>query len=284
MHRTLIFPKQARIGEWPCNQKPAVIGQEHDFTRHDDSAFALPLGKGRATTSLPASKLNLTFFGGLCAGRPGLQLSQASIQIGRDQECHIVLDGETVSRRHCEIVKWGASYILRDASRNGTFLNGDRVRQAQLKDGDQIRVGQNILLVTLASGAATNVVTDKMTTPHTLPPIIELKPHIVVKGLEPGVTQSFGEARLTIGRREDNQIVLEADNISRHHAAIGRRDDQYVVRDLGSANGTWLNEQRIEAASEASLKDGDRLRIGNFTALINLPEQDCILNFKKVIK
>ncbi len=261
-----------------------MIGQDH--TRLDDSAFAISHGKGRATTNFPASKLTLTFFGGLCVGRPVLQLNQGSVLIGRDEECHVVLDGDTVSRRHCEIQRRGVSYVLQDASRNGTFLNGDRIRQAQLKDGDQIRVGQNILLVNLSSGPTTNnVVTGKMTTPHALPPTIELKPHIVVKGLEPGVTQSFSEPRLTIGRREDNQVILEADNVSRHHAAIERRDHQYVVRDLGSANGTWLNDQRIEtAALSTPLKDGDRLRIGNFTALINLLEQDCILIFKKATK
>ncbi|MGH9837509.1 MAG: FHA domain-containing protein [Blastocatellia bacterium] len=259
-----------------------MIGQEH--TRLDDPTLAVSLGKGRATTSYPAGKLSLTFFGGLCAGRPGLQLNQASVLIGRDEECHVVLDGDTVSRRHCEILRWGVSYVLQDASRNGTFLNGNRIQQAQLKDGDQIRVGQNILLVNLSSGFTTHGVKGKMTTPHNAPPVIELNPHIVVKGLEPGVTQSFSEPRLTIGRREDNRVVLEADNISRHHATVERRDDHYAVRDLGSANGTWLNDRRIEAAGEASLKDGDRLRIGNFTALVNLLEQDCILIFKKATK
>jgi pSer/pThr/pTyr-binding forkhead associated (FHA) protein len=105
-----------------------------------------------------------------------------------------------------------------------------------------------------------------------------------VKGLEPGVTQTFTEARLMIGRRPGNQVMLEADNVSRNHAAIERRDGQYRVLDLDSANGTFLNDQRIEPTGAVQLADGDRLRVGNFTAVVNLLEQDCILNFKKATK
>lgn len=265
--------------------KSTVIAQEHDFTRHDDAAIAISLGKGRATTGQAAGKLQLTFSSGLCAGRPIVQLSQPVVTFGRDQNCDVILDGETVSRRHCEIICRGASYILRDASRNGTFLNGERVEQASLKDGDQIRIGQNIVLVTFSSGSATNgVTTGKLTTSQPAARAaawVELDPHIVVKGLEPGVTQSFSETQVTIGRRDGNQVVLEADNISRHHAAIIRREAGYLLRDLGSANGTFLNEQRVETAP---LHDGDRLRIGNFTATINLLDQDCILIFKRATK
>jgi pSer/pThr/pTyr-binding forkhead associated (FHA) protein len=201
--------------------------------------------------------------------------------IGRGEECDIILDGLTVSRVHCEIVCCGTVFLLRDTSRNGTFVNGERVHQVQLSDGDQIRIGQNILLVHLSSGIGTSVITSKETAPHRLPPVIELKPHIVVKGLEEGVTQPFSEDRITIGRRNDNQVVLDADNISRHHVSIERRDGLYFFHDLGSANGTYLNDQRTDTAQ---LSDSDRLRIGNYMAVVSLVDQDCILNFKKITR
>jgi pSer/pThr/pTyr-binding forkhead associated (FHA) protein len=217
----------------------------------------------------------------LCAGRTALLLTQPVSAIGRGEECEIVLDGDTVSRRHCEIIRLGAAYFLSDASRNGTFINGERVQQAQLHDGDQVRVGQNILLISLASGIGTSMITGKPTAPHRLPPGIELKPHIVVKGLEEGVTQPFSEDRITIGRRADNHVVLEADNISRQHVSIERRDGRYCFCDLGSANGVFLNDQR---ADFAQLNDGDRLRVGNYTIAVCLIDQDCILNFKRITK
>ncbi len=259
-------------------QKPAVIGQEHDFTRPQESTVAISLGKGRATDSLPDNKLCLSFLSGQCAGRTGLMLTKPRTVLGRGEECDIVLEGETVSRQHCEIIVWGTTYVLQDSSRNGTYVNGERVSQAQLRDGDQVRVGQNTLLVHLTSTVNTSMISSKPTLPHKIPPAIELKPHIVVKGLEEGVTQPFGEDRITIGRRSDSHIALDADNISRQHIAIERRGEQYFVCDLGSANGTYLNDQRIDSGQ---LNDGDHLRIGNFIMTVSLPDKDCVLNFKK---
>jgi pSer/pThr/pTyr-binding forkhead associated (FHA) protein len=234
--------------------------------------------KGRITVSSPESELCLTFAGGPCAGQTSVALSKPSATLGRGEDCDVILDGETVSRRHCSITRWGNAYFLVDSSRNGTFVNGQRISQVQLRDNDQIRVGQNILVVRLPSGLGTRALAPKPTTPHLLSPFISLKPHIVVKGLEEGVTQPFNEERVTIGRRADNHLVLEADNISRYHAAVERREGGYFICDLGSANGVYLNEQRVE---EALLKDGDRVRIGNFMLVVSLRELDCILNFKK---
>jgi len=258
-----------------------VIGQEHDFARPHESTVSISLGQGRATSSFPPGKLCVSFIGGSCAGRTGLFLSKAVSSIGRDEDCDIVLDGETVSRRHCEVIRCGSAYVLRDSSRNGTFVNGERAHQTQLCDGDQIRVGQNLLLVHLSTGTGTSALSGKITTPHRLPPAVELKPHIVVKGLEEGVTQPFSEDRITIGRREDNHVALDADNISRQHVSIERREGQYFICDLGSANGTYLNDQQTDLAQ---LNDGDRLRIGNHTISVSLVEQDCVLNFKKITK
>jgi pSer/pThr/pTyr-binding forkhead associated (FHA) protein len=234
--------------------------------------------KGRITVSLPESELCLAFAGGPCAGRTSLLIGKKNATIGRGEECDVVLDGETVSRRHCSITKWGAAYFLLDSSRNGTFVNGQRISQAQLHDGDQIRVGQNILIVNLPSAVGTSALSSKATTPQLATPLIGIKPRIVVKGLEEGVTQPFNDDRITMGRRADNHLVLDGDNISRQHAAVERRTGQYFICDLGSANGTYLNEERIDSAP---LKDGDRVRIGSISLVVSLREQDCILNFKK---
>lgn len=258
-----------------------MTGQEHDFTRPHESTISISLGQGRVTSSFPPGKLCVSFIGGSCAGRTGLFLTKPVSSIGRDEGCDIVLDGETVSRRHCEIIRRGSAYVLRDRSRNGTFVNGERAHQTQLCDGDQIRVGQNLLLVHLSTAAGTSALSGKATTPHRSPPAVELNPHIVVKGLEEGVTQPFSEDRITIGRRGNNHVALDADNISRQHVSIERREGHYFICDLGSANGTYLNDQQVDFAP---LNDGDRLRIGNHTISVSLVEQDCVLNFKKITK
>jgi pSer/pThr/pTyr-binding forkhead associated (FHA) protein len=232
--------------------------------------------RGRVTVSTPVSQLCLNFVGGLCAGRTGIVLTQKNTTIGRGEDCEIMLEGETVSRRHCSITQWGAVFILQDSSRNGTFVNGQRVSQAQLRDNDQIRVGQNLLLVNLSPRNSTRAFRRAETTPLQSGWVIEMKPHIVVNGLESGVTQPFGEERITIGRRTGNHLILEGDNISREHVAIERRENDYYLVDLGSANGTYLNEEKVEAAP---LHHGDRVRIGNYILQVTLRDHDCILNF-----
>jgi DNA-binding winged helix-turn-helix (wHTH) protein len=63
-----------------------------------------------------------------------------------------------------------------------------------------------------------------------------------------------------IGRDPDCEIVLDYTGISRQHARITVRGSDAVIEDLGSKNGTWVNEVRIEG--EARLQDGDRIRFG----------------------
>lgn len=258
-----------------------MIGQEYDCARPRESALALAFGKRCHTNSAPAGQLSLSFADGLGAGRSGLCLTKQVTLLGRDEAADVMLEGETVSRYHCEITRRGAIYVLRDNSRNGTFVNGHRVRQVQLHDGDQLRVGQNILLVHLTSSAGTTLLTQRATAADRLPPLLEFAPHIVIKGLEEGVTQTFAEDRITLGRRPGNQVTLEADNISRQHAALERRAGQYYICDLGSVNGTFLNEQRTD---RAALNDGDQVRIGNFTLQVGLRDQDCVLTFKQLIR
>lgn len=67
-----------------------------------------------------------------------------------------------------------------------------------------------------------------------------------------------GDATL-IGRVNENDIVLPDPNVSRSHARVTRRGERYIITDLDSTNGTWLNEQRV---SEAELGDDDVIRLG----------------------
>ena len=64
------------------------------------------------------------------------------------------------------------------------------------------------------------------------------------------------------GRHPDSDIFLDDVTVSRRHAEIVRGEDSYLLRDVGSLNGTYLNRERIE--SEAPLQHGDELQIGKF--------------------
>jgi len=64
-----------------------------------------------------------------------------------------------------------------------------------------------------------------------------------------------------IGRHPDSELTLDDITVSRRHAEISRRDDGYEILDSGSLNGTYVNQQRIEAAV---LHHGDEVQIGKF--------------------
>ena len=63
-----------------------------------------------------------------------------------------------------------------------------------------------------------------------------------------------------IGRAVDNDVVLSDQAVSRHHAEIRREDNGFVIIDMASKNGTYLNGERVE---RASLRDGDRIQMGS---------------------
>ncbi len=60
---------------------------------------------------------------------------------------------------------------------------------------------------------------------------------------------------IRFGRAEDNEVVLVADEVSRHHAKLVRRGDRYILEDLKSMNGTYVNQQRIVERVLAHLDD-----------------------------
>ena len=71
----------------------------------------------------------------------------------------------------------------------------------------------------------------------------------------------LGEDRVTIGRTEDNILVLADSGISKQHAAIEYINGDHFIVDLGSRNGVFLNNERIE---KEKLKYWDEIQIHNF--------------------
>jgi pSer/pThr/pTyr-binding forkhead associated (FHA) protein len=66
---------------------------------------------------------------------------------------------------------------------------------------------------------------------------------------------------INVGRARDNQIILEDPTVSRHHAWIKAEGEEFLVFDIGSGNGTFVNDERIEAPRR--LENGDTVRFGD---------------------
>jgi len=65
----------------------------------------------------------------------------------------------------------------------------------------------------------------------------------------------------TIGRHPDSDIFLDDVTVSRRHAHVHRDGDAFLISDVGSLNGTYLNRSRIETEH---LRTGDEVQIGKF--------------------
>jgi pSer/pThr/pTyr-binding forkhead associated (FHA) protein len=87
-------------------------------------------------------------------GGAPLDVSEGIVVVGRDRDCDVRLNEQTVSRMHCVIVKNGDALAVRDLdSTNGTHVNGARVRRSMLAANDRLRIGFVDFLVCISAPA-----------------------------------------------------------------------------------------------------------------------------------
>ncbi len=169
------------------------------------------------------------------------ELSPTSdVTIGRDRMRNVVcLDHRSVSVEHAVIrIDDQGRAVLSDLnSTNGTFVNGDRIEEPRaLREGDRITFGHYRSRELIFRDSVREEV------------------EVEAKDIEQG-----GE--MVIGRDRDCDIVLNHVLISRRHARIEHGAEGYVIEDLDSANGTYVNGLRIE---RTPLHDNDRIQVGPF--------------------
>jgi pSer/pThr/pTyr-binding forkhead associated (FHA) protein len=122
-------------------------------------------------------------------------------------------------------------------SANGLFVNGSRVTRAVLYPGDRLRIGDVDLTFQPAGAGQAPAWLEIGATRHPL--LLE---------------------RTSIGRSRDNTVYLADERVSRRHARIDLQQGTFVISDLDSANGTYVNGQRIQ---RHRLNSGDEIRIGD---------------------
>ena len=77
-----------------------------------------------------------------------MELTERAITVGRSPDADVVVLDERASRMHCGIRLWDGDYYVKDLqSKNGTFLNDDRVEMAKISPGDKVRVGTTVIQV-----------------------------------------------------------------------------------------------------------------------------------------
>jgi pSer/pThr/pTyr-binding forkhead associated (FHA) protein len=210
------------------------------------------------------------------------RLERGTVTLGRAEENAVGLFGDpTVQPRHAFISHQGDSYTLKNlAVQAGTLVNGNRVETIQLRDGDRVKIGNYELSFHLRADkrntesqlvaapvvrayaganavAAASAGADSAFAGSGAPPAATI-PYLLNAAGQQFTLRAGSLTR--VGRALDNDIVVADASVSRHHASIECRDGGFVLRDLGSQNGTWLEGRRV---IEASLGGGDTLRLGD---------------------
>jgi len=177
-------------------------------------------------------------------GTKEFHLDRDVLSIGRSPENDLVIDEPIVSRRHAQLKRVAGGYEIVDmGSKHGLVVGGTRVPKKRLVDGDVLWIAQSVSLTYKAAAEA-------------------------IAAPAPQKLDLRGRAKLTIGRHPHNDITLDHPAISRTHAYLARRDGSYVIEDVGSTNGTFVNGQRIR---RQVLQNGDRIRVGHTDLVFRRP-------------
>ncbi len=84
-------------------------------------------------------------------------------------------------------------------------------------------------------------------------------------GPSPGKVFPLMKNEVTIGRDINNEIVINDAEVSRKHCRLKLFGEGFIIEDLGSTNGTWVNEQRI--SGQHQLRSGEMIRLGDNISL-----------------
>lgn len=184
-----------------------------------------------------------------------LVLNSGQTKIGRDvSQCNIVLNQDFISRLQAVIeTNQNGQVIIKNLSgRQTTFVNNEPIDICKLKDGDKVEFGGDLRI----SFSFHTVISQGEVLPF-------IQPNNATSILR--FTQN---SQLRIGRATDNEIVLDASSVSRHHAELIYENDkeQPIISDLGSSNGTFVNGEILRAPRE--LIATDWITIGGY--LLNI--------------
>jgi pSer/pThr/pTyr-binding forkhead associated (FHA) protein len=221
------------------------------------------------------------------------------LSLGRDAGSDVVVSGSEVSRLHAEIRNEPDGYILVDISVNGTYVNGERIGKTHLlARADVIRIGNDEFrfYADAASPASPKAAPESPAPPDPPPPppqgaaqrlsdtmhgmpeeeptrrdtppspeAAPLASLLFRSGDFKGRRLPIKVPVVNIGRGDYNDIVIGDPSVSTMHAKLQRREAIWILTDLGSTNGTFVEGERL--SGETPLSPGTTIRFGDVIAL-----------------
>jgi len=209
---------------------------------------------------------------------PPVELRDGTLIVGSAAGSAVRIAVPGVAEQHCELITEGDQTRVRALTESAaTVLNGKQVAgEAALKPGDLLLFGKVGCRVVGTAGVVrqplptTEEADDDMG--HTR--VRMAMPKFLLRGVS-GPT--FGKVyamvgTLTVGRSSESDISIASDEISRQHAKLQASPAGIVVEDLGSANGTFINDKRIHTSTV--LKAGDEVRFDTVRFLLLAPAHE----------
>ncbi|MEP6485310.1 MAG: FHA domain-containing protein [Rudaea sp.] len=210
-----------------------------------------------------------------------VELKDGDTLVGSAAECQVMLAAPGIGVRHCVLRSRGEQTMVRPLDEQAvTVLNGKQITtETPLKPGD---------LVLFAKIGCRIVTLEKPAAPAPRKPVVPIPagdddgrtrvrmalPKFMIRGVS-GPT--FGKTyaaigSMTIGRNSDCDISIPTDEISRQHAKLQVVPGGVMVEDLGSANGTFVNNQRVHGS--VLMKANDELRLDTIRFLLVSPSAE----------
>jgi len=207
-----------------------------------------------------------------------VELDSGRAMLGSAADAGIVLMVPGIAPHHAEIEFLGATAKLTlSHPDNPVTLNGKAVSgTVELKPGDLVTfagVRARAVAVEKASSAVAPRPRDVEVDDDGRTKVRVALPKYVLRGVS-GVT--FGkifplQTTAVIGRQSECEISIPSEEVSRRHAELRVTPDGIMVEDLGSSNGTYINDRRI---TRHLMKAGDELRLDTIRFLLLAPGQE----------
>ncbi len=198
----------------------------------------------------------------IVAGLPARQFAMrhGALLVGRLIEADLQLDHPEISRYHCKLHWDGQEAQLEDlGSRRGTKVNGSLLPKgtlAKLRGGDKIELGPVELQFAPTSPPTPSLMANA---PESSATVGQPTSRVLMGGREVAAIPLAG--KITFGRANECEIVLNDPGVSRQHVSIEPIPTGFLVTDLRSRGGSFVNGHRFE---RHELVIGDQIQVGPF--------------------
>lgn len=194
--------------------------------------------------------------------QPAFWVTEKLYCIGTAADNQLIINDKSVDAQHAKLYAEDDKYVLKDNnSSTGCFVNGQRVTQKEILPGDIVRLGNTEIIVLdprrLQEDDATNSAPWRLVSDGSW---LAGKTFIIPP-----------ERSVIIGRTEQCDITIPGTHLSRRHTELCIQGSKLFIKDLGSSNGTFLNDKSI---TEAFAENGDRLRIDVYTFRLVSPDTE----------